>query len=121
MKHVDLILCGSVAVRRDGLRVGKGGGYSDLEFALALETGIVTRKTPIITTVHPLQIIDHRVELRPHDIPVDFIVTPDELIKCGTRYARPRGIYWEYLDDKKIRAIPLLKKIKARSKQQQTV
>src|SRR5690242_1465679 len=28
MKRIDLILCGSVAVRRDGARVGKGGGYS---------------------------------------------------------------------------------------------
>jgi 5-formyltetrahydrofolate cyclo-ligase len=52
MKPVDLILCGSVAVRSDGARVGKGGGYSDLEFAIALEAGIIKRKTPIITTVH---------------------------------------------------------------------
>src|SRR5215813_10303081 len=37
MKPVDLILCGSVAVRRDGARVGKGAGYSDLEYAIALE------------------------------------------------------------------------------------
>ena len=27
MKSVDLILCGSVAVRRDGARIGKGGGF----------------------------------------------------------------------------------------------
>jgi len=114
MKPVDLILCGSVAVSRDGLRVGKGGGYSDLEFALALEAGIITQKTPIITTVHPLQIVAQKIQLRPHDIPVDFIVTPESIFECHTSYPRPEGIYWEYLDDKKIEAIPLLKKIIAK-------
>ncbi len=114
MKSVDLILCGSVAVRRDGARIGKGGGYSDLEYAIALEMGIVTSRTPIITTVHPLQIVTGRIALKPHDIPVNFIVTPNEIINCKTKLAKPRGIYWEYLDDEKVAAIPLLKKMKAR-------
>lgn len=114
MKPVDLILCGSVAVRRDGARIGKGGGYSDLEYAIALEMGIVTSRTPIITTVHPLQIVTGQIALKPHDIPVDFIVTPDEIINCKTKLAKPEGIYWEYLDQEKIAAIPLLKKMKAR-------
>jgi 5-formyltetrahydrofolate cyclo-ligase len=112
MKPVDLILCGSVAVRRDGARVGKGGGYSDLEYAIATELGIVNSKTPIITTVHPLQIVTGKIELRPHDIPVDYIVTPDKVIATKTRIKRPKGILWDYLDDEKIAAIPLLKKMR---------
>lgn len=111
MKPVDLILCGSVAVRRDGARIGKGGGYSDLEYAIALQLGIVSRKTPILTTVHPLQIIDETVELEPHDIPVDYIVTPVEIIECKTKLPRPAGIYWDYLDEEKIESIPLLNKL----------
>ena len=78
MKPVDLILCGSVAVRRDGARIGKGGGYSDLEYAIAIELGLVTHETPIVTTVHPLQIVTARIPLEPHDIPVDFIITPEK-------------------------------------------
>jgi 5-formyltetrahydrofolate cyclo-ligase len=116
MKPIDLILCGSVAVRRNGARLGKGGGYSDLEYAIALEIGIITPDTPIITTIHPLQIVADRFALKPHDIPVDFIVTPDEIIDCKTKLAKPQGIYWEYLDHEKIDAIPLLKKMKARLK-----
>ncbi len=114
MKPVDLILCGSVAVRRNGARLGKGGGYSDLEYGIALETGLITRSTPVITTVHPLQVVTDRFSLMPHDIPIDFIVTPDKIIDCKTRLAKPEGIYWEYLDEEKIAAIPLLKKMKAR-------
>jgi 5-formyltetrahydrofolate cyclo-ligase len=33
LTSVDLVICGSVAVNRQGARVGKGGGFSDLEFA----------------------------------------------------------------------------------------
>ena len=111
-KPVDLILCGSVAVRRDGARVGKGGGYSDLEFAIALQAGIVKRNTPIVTTVHALQIVDDEIYLKPHDIPVDFIITPQETIHTRTPLPRPKGIYWDLLDEEKIEAIPLLQRMK---------
>src|SRR5437764_7836983 len=53
LEPVDLVVCGTVAVNRDGVRVGKGGGDSDLEFALLAETGHVSRATTIATTVHP--------------------------------------------------------------------
>ncbi|MGH9824719.1 MAG: 5-formyltetrahydrofolate cyclo-ligase [Blastocatellia bacterium] len=51
MKRIDLILCGSVAVRRDGARVGKGGGYSDLEYGLAREFKKISSHTPVITYI----------------------------------------------------------------------
>ena len=37
MPALDAIVCGSVAVTRDGRRCGKGEGYSDLEFAILRE------------------------------------------------------------------------------------
>src|ERR1700736_5518080 len=39
MPQLDAIVCGSVAVTRDGRRCGKGEGYSDLEFAILRELG----------------------------------------------------------------------------------
>src|SRR3712207_3064873 len=56
--HVDVVVCGTVAVNRAGVRVGKGGGYSDLELALLIEAGLVDDATTIVTTVHPLQVVD---------------------------------------------------------------
>jgi 5-formyltetrahydrofolate cyclo-ligase len=40
--RLEAIVCGSVAVTRDGRRRGKGEGYSDLEFAILPE--LVTRR-----------------------------------------------------------------------------
>jgi 5-formyltetrahydrofolate cyclo-ligase len=34
MQPVDMVVCGSVAVNRAGVRLGKGAGYSDIEVAL---------------------------------------------------------------------------------------
>ena len=58
MPPVDLVVCGSVAVNREGARVGKGGGFSDLEFALLVEAGLIGDATVLATTVHPLQVLD---------------------------------------------------------------
>ncbi|NIP82684.1 MAG: 5-formyltetrahydrofolate cyclo-ligase, partial [Gemmatimonadetes bacterium] len=81
LKPVDLVVTGCVAVSRDGARLGKGGGFSDLEYALAREAGLVDGGTPIATTVHPVQLLDSgRIPMTDHDIPLDLIVTPDEVI-----------------------------------------
>ncbi len=110
MRHTDLIICGSVAVGRDGARVGKGGGFSDLEYGLLREEGKVRELTPIITTIHPLQLTLYRIPMFPHDLPVDFLVTPNEVIATRSVYPRPRGIYWDLLRVIKINAIPILRK-----------
>jgi 5-formyltetrahydrofolate cyclo-ligase len=108
MEPIDLIVCGSVVVNRRGERLGKGGGYSDLEFALAREAGLISDSTPILTTVHPLQIVEEALPWQPHDIPVDMIVTPEEVITTQPRHPRPAGILWEFLDQEKIATIPVL-------------
>jgi 5-formyltetrahydrofolate cyclo-ligase len=110
MNSIDLIICGTVATNRKGARIGKGGGYSDLEYGLARQARLVRESTPVVTTVHDLQVIDEELPILPHDIPVDFIVTPTEVIETRTTLARPKGIYWEYLTEEKLAAIPYLKR-----------
>ncbi|HXQ20128.1 MAG TPA: 5-formyltetrahydrofolate cyclo-ligase [Candidatus Acidoferrales bacterium] len=110
MRPVDLIVCGSVAVNRQGARLGRGGGYWDLAYALLRTEGKIREYTPILTTVHPLQIIDDRLPMRGHDIPVDFLITPDQVIAAPSLHPRPRGVIWEILREDKILSIPLLRK-----------
>jgi 5-formyltetrahydrofolate cyclo-ligase len=110
MRPVDLIVCGSVAVTRQGARVGRGGGFCDLEYALLRTEGKVREYTPVLTTVHPLQIVEDRLPMRGHDIPVDFVITPDQVIAAPSLHPRPRGVIWEILHESKILSIPLLRK-----------
>lgn len=113
--HIDLIVAVAVAVNRDGARVGKGGGYSDLEFGLGREASIIDADTVIVTTVHKLQVIDEELERLQHDIPVDFIITPDEVIETETKIPRPSGIYWEHLLEGKIDSIPILRRLRGKN------
>jgi 5-formyltetrahydrofolate cyclo-ligase len=111
LEPVDLVVMGSVAVSEDGARLGKGGGFADLEFALATMAGLIGPTTVSVTTVHELQVRPAgAIPLTSHDVPVDLVITPDRVIDC-----RPAGgprpaaqIYWDDLTEEKIAAIPLL-------------
>ena len=108
---VDLVVMGSVAVGEDGARLGKGGGFADLEFALASAAGLIGPGTVTATTVHELQLRPAgTIPLTDHDVPVDLVITPDRVIDCRhQRGPRPAaGIHWPELTDEKIAAIPLL-------------
>ncbi len=111
MEKVDLVIAGSVAVNRKGQRIGKGGGYSDLEFAIARHYGLIGDDTPVLTTVHPIQILEQDFPWEPHDIPVDLIVTPNKVIETNTALPKPSGIYRDKLTDKQLEQIPILKHI----------
>jgi 5-formyltetrahydrofolate cyclo-ligase len=108
---VDLILCGSVAVNLKGARVGKGGGYNDLEYALLAESGTVSARTVVATTVHPIQILRENMPVFGHDIPVDLIATPRAAIEVERAYQRPTGIFWDHLQPPQIHEIPVLERM----------
>ena len=108
---VDLVVMGSVAVSEDGARLGKGGGFADLEFALATAAALIGPRTMAVTTVHELQVRPAgEIPVTSHDVPVDFIITPERVIDCRPRHGpRPTaGISWADLTEEKIAAIPLL-------------
>jgi 5-formyltetrahydrofolate cyclo-ligase len=107
LRPVDVVVLGSVAVNRDGARIGKGAGYSDLEFALLTEAGLVGADTLVVTTVHSLQVIDTPIPVTDHDVNVDLVITPEEVITCPSP-RRPGGILWAHLDESKIAEIPAL-------------
>lgn len=112
---VDLVVAGSVAAGMDGARLGKGGGFSDLEFALASEAGLIGASTVVVTTVHPLQVRRAgEIPETSHDVRVDLVVTPDRVIDCrGDHRRAPGRIDWAALTEEKIAAIPLLAALRA--------
>jgi 5-formyltetrahydrofolate cyclo-ligase len=125
--HVDLVVSGSVAVTSDGARIGKGEGYSDLEWGVLRELDAVTDQTTVATTVHELSVIDgpesalagegdgaggisadRLPEPDAHDVPLDLIATPKRTIRTETTYERPSGIDWDALDADRLDEIPVL-------------
>jgi 5-formyltetrahydrofolate cyclo-ligase len=108
--ELDLVLTGSVAVNLDGARMGKGGGFSDLEYGLLLESGKIDRHTVVATTVHPIQILREDLLMTGHDIPVNLVATPRAVIEVDGAYKRPPGILWDHLQPPQIHEIPVLER-----------
>lgn len=108
---VDLIVVGSVAVSRDGVRVGKGGGYSEIEYGILREIKAADENTPIFTTVHDVQIIDFAPK-ESFDLTVDAIITPTKIIRIKCVGERPKGIIWDKMPEEYIRKMPILAQLK---------
>jgi 5-formyltetrahydrofolate cyclo-ligase len=113
MEPVDLVVTGCVAVGEDGARLGKGGGFSDLEFALAAAAGLVDANTIVVTTVHDVQVQSAGViPMTAHDIKVDLVVTPERTIRTKRGRRTVPELDWRELSDEKIQSIPLLARMR---------
>jgi 5-formyltetrahydrofolate cyclo-ligase len=113
LEPVDMAVVGCVAVSADGARLGKGGGFSDLEYALAFEAGLIDGHTLMVTTVHEVQVVERgRIPETDHDFRLDLIVTPERVITCRRRSGGPTpGIRWDELTADKVDAIPVLRQL----------
>lgn len=110
MPRIDLFFTGSVALHRDGRRVGKGEGYSDREYAIIRELG--NPDVPIIGTIHSCQLTDHEIPRDPYDLTVDWIATETGLIKTHSPYKKPSGIQWELVTEEELEEMPVLREIR---------
>ncbi|XP_027357682.1 5-formyltetrahydrofolate cyclo-ligase-like protein COG0212 isoform X3 [Abrus precatorius] len=118
---VDLIVIGSVAVDPStGARLGKGEGFAELEYGMLRYMGAIDDSTPVVTSVHDCQLVDDiPVEkLLIHDVPVDIICTPTEVIFTHTSIPKPQGIYWDKLSPEKLGQIRVLRELKKRIEQE---
>lgn len=98
LPEINTIVTGCVAIDLRGVRLGKGGGFAELEYGILRELGVVNDKTPILTTVHDLQVINENIPMEVHDFTVDYYATPTRLTKVESSLKhKPKGIYWELL------------------------
>jgi 5-formyltetrahydrofolate cyclo-ligase len=111
LPEIDFVLCGSVAVNLSGARVGKGGGFSDLEYGILIDAGRIDDHTTVATTLHPIQILREHLMMTEHDLPVDLVATPRAAIEVERTYERPRGVLWDHLQPPQIREIPILERM----------
>ncbi len=113
---IDLFIAGSVAVSPiTGARLGKGKGYSDIEYGILCEVGCIREDTVVATTVHEIQLVDD-IPSSEEDVPVDIVVTNRRIIRVPNRSSRPMGINWEKLDREYLSKIPYLMELYNRRK-----
>ena len=77
--EIDLIIVPGAVFDRDGYRVGYGGGYYDRFLSK------IDKSVPKIAIAFDLQIVE-QVPREDFDIPVDFIITEKEIIKCNKNF-----------------------------------
>lgn len=111
VEPIDLVVSGSVAVDDAGSRIGKGEGYSDLEYAILREFGLLNEDTTIATTVHERQVRPITLPSTRLDVPMDIICTPERTLRPDPT-GKPTGIDWEALSAEQRSEIPILEAIR---------
>lgn len=116
MEPFDIVIVGSVAVAREGARLGKGGGFADLELGIFRHYGWVTPGvTPIATTVHATQLVDGVVSaaLDAWDVPLDLVCLPGEVIRTRTALPQPTmTVAWDAVRPDQFRDVPFLTELR---------
>ncbi|KAL3716199.1 hypothetical protein ACJRO7_007891 [Eucalyptus globulus] len=110
---VDLIVIGSVAV-------DPRTGFAEPEYGMLRYMGAIDDSTPVVTSVHDCQLVDDiPVEkLLIHDVPVDVICTPTQVIFTNTSIPKPQGIYWDKLSPEKLGQIRILRELERKIEQE---
>jgi len=102
---VDLVVVASTAVcPANGARLGKGAGYGEVEWGILAALGRVSDHTTVATLVHDVQLVSEselpREAMAGHDLPVDLIATPQQLVYTGRAqiaWQKPEGIDWSLI------------------------
>ena len=78
--NIDMVVEGSVGVDLLGNRIGKGKGFADREIEDLFNKKLISENTPLVTTIHPFQLVEH-IPMEIHDRKLNMIVTTDEIIR----------------------------------------
>ena len=107
---IDLVVSGSVAVTEEGTRIGKGEGYSDIEWAVLASFDRAGPETTVATTVHERQVLSGALDSDPHDVPMELVATPERTLRTGAE-DRSDGIDWALLGDR-VTEMPVLERLR---------
>lgn len=76
LQEADLIIIPAASIALDGMRLGWGRGYFDRTL------GSLTTEASVYGVVFDQEVVDD-VPREKHDQPVDGVVTPTRIIRCG--------------------------------------
>ncbi|MDH6265783.1 5-formyltetrahydrofolate cyclo-ligase [Rhizobium sp. SG_E_25_P2] len=107
----DFMATGASAVSMDGVRFGKGHGFFDMEWGMFTDLGLADDATPVVATVHDVQVVEDKLHPSETDILVDMIATPSRMIEVERRGRRPRGIKWNLVEAEQLAVTPPLREL----------
>uniref|UniRef100_A0A0K2TKQ4 Uncharacterized protein n=1 Tax=Lepeophtheirus salmonis TaxID=72036 RepID=A0A0K2TKQ4_LEPSM len=114
IEKINMFVVGSVAVCRNGVRLGDGKGLVDLDWGMLYDVGVVDNNTIVVTLVTDDQIV--RDDLLPswvrneRDLTVDIIVTPTKVLHVDQKLKKPCcGILPSLLTDEIKETFPSLR------------
>lgn len=108
--EIDVIVVGSVCIDKRGNRIGKGGGYAELEYSILKEIGCIDDEVLVISTIHDLQFVDFDIPRDEFDLGIDIVPTPSRMVRIDSPI-KPPGIIWRKLPRDKLEEIPILKEL----------
>jgi 5-formyltetrahydrofolate cyclo-ligase len=118
VKQIDICITGAGAVSVDGVRIGKGHGFFDIEWAILYDRKLVDQNTPVATIVHNCQVVyedlyipDMAVDML-WDVRCDLVFTPDADFRVATIPKPKGGVLWDKLDPAQLELIPALQELK---------
>lgn len=109
---IDLLVTGASVINRSGVRIGKGHGYFDLEWAISYSLNVVEKTTPVAAVVHDCQVVDDELPQETFDTACDIIFTPTQVIKVPAAQKPISGVIWEKLEPGMLKSVPPLQELK---------
>ncbi|MFH1216557.1 MAG: 5-formyltetrahydrofolate cyclo-ligase [Pseudomonadota bacterium] len=103
--RISLLITGALAADACGGRLGDGHGFFDLSHAIFAMSGTLKSDAKVVTLVSSEQIVADPLPRACWDVSADMIFT-EEKKYVPVDVPSPAGrIFWEYLDERKIRKI----------------
>ncbi|MCE5242921.1 MAG: 5-formyltetrahydrofolate cyclo-ligase [Syntrophobacteraceae bacterium] len=99
---VDMIVTESLAVTRDGKRMGSGEGFLDLQAAILHALGWTSPELRVVTIVQEDQLVES-LPTEDTDVDIHWIVTPRQVMEAFRGVFSGGGILWENLENRAVR------------------
>ncbi len=101
--NIDFLATDALAVDLNGNRLGDGTGFFDIAHAVLSTMDALAEGSVVAAIVGPDQIAEPPLPTCNWDVPVNIVVTEEDIHAVPERAARASQIYWDSLSEKKIR------------------
>ena len=80
LKELDLLIVPGLAFSPDGYRLGRGGGFYD-------RVCIAAHNSKKCGVAYCEQLLNEPIPVEPHDVKLDFVVTPSRWVNASSGWA----------------------------------